>query len=460
MRYRFSLLAFIIALALGGPFFASGVKPSAQNSRPGRKYSTIERLQPERLRAVRDDRLRHQNSRHPVSLETGFRDFRAVLHAHAEDSTHTGGTLPELLRAAERTSVKIVMLTEHVRPPRDFINDSWRGPKNGVLFIPGAEAEGFLVFPSRSIIEAHVNKSFKRRDDYVKLVKNAGGLILLSHVEDKDNWITSALDGLEIYNHHTDIEDEPEFTTWLRGSFTDPDRLKRLEQALAEFPMEVFGSGQDYLEQIIAKWDRDLLRHRLTGIAANDCHHNYVFTIKAALPDAIQINGVGDQPRKITTEQAPRIAELLKDKKDGEQIAKLDFDPYERSLSYVTTHILLQRNLSEASVKEALRQSHAYVAHDWLCDPTGFAFTAESGGKRVGVMGDELNLAKGMKLRLEAPAAGLIKLFIDGRMVHQVESDRLSFAIDEPAVYRAEVWLEVGGEMRPWIYANPIRVLR
>jgi hypothetical protein len=352
------------------------------------------------------------------------------------------------------------MLTEHVRPPRDFINDSWRGPNNGVLFIPGAEAEGFLVFPSRSIIEAHVNKTFKRRDDYVKLVKNAGGLILLSHVEDKDNWSTTGLDGLEIYNHHTDIEDEPEFTTWLRGSFTDPDRLKRLEQALTEFPMEVFSCGQDYLEQIIAKWDRDLLRHRLTGIAANDCHHNYVFTIKAALPDAIQINAVGDPPRKITTEQAPRIAELLKDKKDGDQIAKLDFDPYERSLSYVTTHILLQRNLNEASVKEALRQSHAYVAHDWLCDPTGFAFTAESAGKRVGVMGDEVKLAKGMKVRLEAPAAGLIKLFIDGRMVHEVESDRLSFAIDVPAVYRAEVWLEVGGEMRPWIYANPIRVLR
>ena len=78
-------------------------------------------------------------------------------------------------------------------------------------------------------------------------------------------------------------------------------------------------------------------------------------------------------------------------------IAKLDFDPYERSLRYVTTHFLM-RNLNESSVRQALRQSHTYVAHDWLCDPTGFAFIAEANGKRVGVMGDEVKIAKEMKL--------------------------------------------------------------
>jgi hypothetical protein len=55
---------------------------------------------------------------------------------------------------------------------------------------------------------------------------------------------------------------------------------------------------------------------------------------------------------------------MLKDKKHGEVIAKLDFDPYERSLSYLTTRLLLPRNLNEGSVREALRQSRAYVAHD------------------------------------------------------------------------------------------------
>lgn len=466
MRYRSFHLVFIIVLALSDSFSANGFKPSPLPPKPGRKYTTIERMRPERLRAVSSDRLRYQKTRHTVSLQTGYKDFRSVLHAHAEDSTHTGGTRGELLAAAKSTGVQVVMLTDHVRPPRDFVSAETRGLKDGVLFIPGAESEGFLVFPQRSIINAYINKSYSTREEYIRLAKSTGGNIFLSpgniflsHVEEKLDWPTAELDGLEIYNHHSDFADEDEFVKWLRASFADPVRLKQLEQALAEYPMEVFGASQDYLEQIIAKWDRDLLQHRLTGVSANDCHHNQVFTIKAAPPDAILINGLGESPRKVTIEQAPRVAEMLKNREPGEVIAKLDFDPYERSLRYVTTRLLM-RGLNEGSVRQALRQSHAYVAHDWLCDPTGFAFIAESGGKRAGVMGDEVKLAKGMKLRLEAPVSGMIKLFLNGRMIIEIQSDKLSFAIDGPGVYRAEIWLELDGEMRPWIYANPIRVIR
>jgi hypothetical protein len=194
-------------------------------------------------------------------------------------------------------------------------------------------------------------------------------------------------------------------------------------------------------------------------VAANDCHHNQVFTIKAAPPDAIMINIVGDSPRKVTTAQAPRVAEMLKNKAPGEVIAKLDFDPYERSLRYVTTHFLM-RKLNESSARQALRQSRVYVAHDWLCDPTGFAFIAEADGKLTGVMGEEVKMAKGMKLSLEAPVAGLVKLFLDGRKIHEGRFDKFSYAIGEPGAYRAEVWLEVDGETRPWIYSNAIRVTK
>lgn len=459
MRYRFSLLALTIALSLIDIFPTYGFKPSLLPPKPGRKYTTIERMQPERLRAVSEDRKRYQQSRHLVSLETGYGDFRGVLHAHAEDSTHTGGTRVELLAAAKSTSVQFVMLTDHVRPPRDFVNTDSRGLRDGVLFIPGAESEGFIVFPLRSFINAYIDNRYKTREEYIKVAKSAASIIFLSHVEEKLDWATSELDGLEIYNHHADFADEGEFVKWLRASFADPDRLKQVERALAEYPMEVFGASQDYPEQIIAKWDRGLIQQRLTGVSANDCHHNQVFTIKADPPDAILINAVGESPRKVTTEQAPRIAEMLKGKGSGDVIAKLDFDPYERSLRYVTTHLLMH-DLNESSVRQALRQSRAYVAHDWLCDPTGFAFIAESGGKRAGVMGEVVKMAIGMKLRLEAPVAGLIKLFLNGRVIHQGRSDRLSYALDGPGVYRAELWLEVDGEMRPWIYSNAIWIIK
>lgn len=432
----------------------------------GRKYSTIERMNLERLRAVNADKLKIQKSRQTVKLQTGFGDFKAILHAHAEDSAHTGGTRPELLAAAKRVGVKIVMLTDHVRPPKDFINDSWRGLREGVLFIPGAESEGFLVYPQRSIIQAHINKSFKSREEYIQLVKAPVGQdrgdIFLSHVEEKGDWDTSQLDGLEIYNIHSDLLDEAEFVSWLQGAFTNPDRLKQLETALEEFPAETFGALQDYLPTIIAKWDRDLPSHPLTGVAANDCHHNQVFTVKAVAEDAIEVTAFPDPPRKITTRQAPRIAEMLpkaqKDRKAGDVISRLDFDPYERSMTFVATHVLL-KELNETSVRQALRQGHAFVAHDWLCDATGFAFIAERNGKRIGVIGDEVKLEKGLKLRLAAPAAGTIKLFRNGQLIQEAKANKLDFVVNEAGVYRAEIWLTLDGEQRPWIYANPIRVL-
>lgn len=439
--------------------------PAASKLGIGRKYSTIERMNPERLRAVNADKLKLQKGRQSVKLQTGFGDYKAILHAHAEDSAHTGGTRPELLAAAKRVGVKIIMLTDHVRPPKDFINDSWRGMREGVLFIPGAESEGFLVYPQRSIIAAHINKSFKSREEYIRLVKEPVGQnrgdIFLSHVEEKGDWDTSQLDGLEIYNIHSDLLDEPEFVRWLQGAFTNPDRLKQFETGLAEFPAETFGALQDYLPTVIAKWDRDLPSHHLTGVAANDCHHNQVFTVKAASvnsgDDAIEVTAFPDPPRKITTKQAPRIAEMLKDRKPGDVISKLDFDPYERSLTFVATHILL-KDLNEASVRQALRQGHAFVAHDWLCDSTGFAFIAERSSKRIGVMGDEVKLEKGLKLRLSAPAAGTIKLFRNGQIVEETKADKLDFAVTEAGIYRAEIWLTLDGEQRPWIYSNPIRV--
>jgi hypothetical protein len=450
LRY---ILIFLLVLQ-AGTYTASTIS----NLRPGRKYTTLERLNPERLRAVRNDRLRFQSARKPVTLQTGLEDYRAILHAHAEDSTHTGGTRPELLTAAQQTGVKIIMLSDHVRPPRDFINDSWRGMRDGVLFIPGAESEGFLIYPQRSIIESYPNKSWKTRENFIELIRQKGGNIFLSHVEERLDWPVDKLDGLEIYNHHSDYKDETEFAIWLRTGLTNSERLMQIEKLLAEFPAEIFGITQDYLEPIIAKWDRDSQKRRLTGIGANDCHHNQVFTVKVASPQAIEIEIIGDPLRTLTTEQMPRVAEMITGRKIGEVIAKLDFDPYELSLNYLTTHILAPR-LNENEVRGALKRGHAYVAHDWLCNPTGFAFIVERQGKRIGVMGDEVKFDNQLALKLATPVPGLIRLFRNGKKIEETLYDRMDFTLRESGIYRAEIWLEIDSELRPWIYSNAIRVI-
>jgi len=423
---------------------------------PGRKYTSIERMQIEHLRSVHAGRLRYQNERQPVPLSTGYNEYRAVLHAHAEDATHTGGTRPELLAAAKRAGVQIIMLTDHVRPERDFINDSWRGLHDGVLFIPGAEDQGFLSFPMKSIKGIETGK----REPYIQTVKQDGGNIFLSHVEERFDWPTDQLDGLEIYNHHTDVKDEGAFQLWLQGALTDPIRLPQLVAALDEYPEEVFGAQQDYLADIIAKWDRDSQQHRLTGVAANDCHHNQVFTVTAIDENTLEVGYITSKPTttQVTADRVPGVAALVKGKKPGELIARLDFDPYERSLRYVSTHILAHE-LSEAAVREALRNGHAFVAHDWLCDSKGFAFVAMKHGNPIAVMGDEAKLDGGsLILTVAAPIKCEMRLIRNGVAIKSATTDRLDFEIKERGVYRVEAWLDFDGEDRPWIYSNPIYV--
>lgn len=434
------------------------ISPDSWGQKPlgvGRKYSSTERLKIERLQAQHADRRRIQQSRHPVKLKTGLTDYRAIMHAHAEDSSHTGGTRPEMLEAAKRTGVKIIMLTDHVRPERDFINDSWRGVRDGVLFIPGAEHEGFLVYPQASI----KNQKWHSRDEYIRMIKAGGGNIFLSHIEERPDWDTSQLDGLEIYNHHSDIKDENTFYLWLMATLTDAKRLSEFQTALKNFPEEVFGAQQDYLGGTLAKWDRDLVQHRVTGVAANDCHHNQIFTVTCLDENTVEVGYIGSrwETRKITREQAPGIAELTRGRKAGELIAKLDLDVYDRSMNYVNTHILTNR-LDEKSVREALQQGHAYVAHNWLCDATGFAFIAEAKGKRVAVMGDEAKLVDGLKLQVETPVTSTLKLIRNGEVVTTLQGDRLAMVLKETGVYRVEAWLTLDGEMRPWIYSNPIYI--
>jgi len=422
---------------------------------PGRKYTTIERLELQHLRAVHADRVRFAAKRRPVSLKTGFHEYRAVLHAHAEDATHTGGTRPELLAAAKKAGVQIVMLTDHVRPGRDFIDDSWRGLREGVLFIPGAEDRGFLSYPLKSIRGSKSDS----REQYVEEVRAGGGNIFLSHVEERTDWPTDRLDGLEIYNHHSDVKDEGAFNLWLQGSLTNPVRLFALAAALNDYPEEVFGAQQDYLSSIMAKWDRDSQFRPLAGVAANDCHHNQVFTVTAVDETTVEVGYITSKPTttRITADKVPGVAQLAKGKKPGELIARLDFDPYERSLRYVSTHILA-RELTEAAVREALKQGHAFVAHDWLCDSTGFAFVARARGKSDAIMGDEVRAGSGIRLIAETPVSCRIKLIRNGEVVQVKYASRFDFEVKTPGVYRIEAWLDVDGEQRPWIYANPIYV--
>jgi hypothetical protein len=440
----FSLLVFVPAGTAGEP--------------PRRKYTNVERLSLARLAAVHADVRKLQARRVRIPPLPGLNDYRCILHAHAEDSAHTGGTLPELLADAKKAGVSAVLLTDHYRPPRDFIDGRWRGLKEGVLFVPGSEANGFLVYPVKSILQRMDLKG----EDFIATVTVGDGMIFLSHVEERPDHPLDGLTGLEIYNRHYDAKRDKASALALALKLTDPGQLAELREAVRLYPDELFASQCDYPKVYLDKWDEGTRRRRLTGVAANDCHHNQVFVVKMVDAETVLVgtNVDGDrQMRKVTAALRPGIKGMTKGHKPGDVLARLDTDPYVISFRNSATHVLAP-SLDEVALRAALKAGHAFVAHDWMCDATGFRFAAgDPRAGRAAIMGDEVRLADGLRLTAKLPLPAHMRLLRYGEEVARSDGEaEFEFAVTEGGAYRLEAWLELDGELRPWIFANPIYV--
>lgn len=359
--------------------------------KPGRKYTTLERLQPARLAAVKAAREALAGQRKPVPEVGVYKAFRSAVHIHAEDAKHTLGTRAEVLKAAKETGTQIVLFSDHDGPHAG----TWHGMRDGVLFIKGAEhgSRHELVFP-----------------------EPAPGLRFHSHVEGQMDASPDGWDGMEIYNRHTDALDDTDLIEWLRASALQPGRIRELAAAAHEYPDEVYGAGADYWPDIFARWDRILATRRFPGLSANDAHQNQI------LPD-----GAG---------------------------GRFLIDPYAVAFRNNATHILA-RELTPEAILKSMREGRMYVAHDWLCDSRGFMFAAVNS---LGLfqIGDGVPIASTTRLTVRTPVPARLKIIRHGEVVAETIGVELTTQVKQPGAYRAEAWLEIDGEQRPWIYSNPI----
>ncbi|MBI4891669.1 MAG: alpha/beta hydrolase [Acidobacteria bacterium] len=358
--------------------------------KPGRKYTSVERLAPERLAAVRAAREALQKNRKSLPPVGVYQDFPSVLHVHAEDAPHTLGKRAEVLAAAKAVGIKAVFWGDHGGPKPE----SWEGMRDGVLFIPGAENGGQHEL---------IHKS------------PAPGARFHSHVEGQMDASPEGWDGMEIYNRHPDAEDDTDLLAYLKAAAASPAKLAELAKLQQQYPDELFGAGCDYWPEIFARWDRILTARPFAGIGANDAHQNNV-------------------------------------------IGKVVLDPYAVAFRNTVTHIL-SREFTAAALLTSLRAGRAFVSHDWLADPSGFAFFAVNS---LGVyeMGDTIPMAGGTRIVGRAPVAAHWKIFHNGKIVLEKTADTVTHTAAEPGAYRAEAWLEIDGEERPWIYSNAIRLER
>jgi hypothetical protein len=341
------------------------------------------------------------------------------------------------------------MFSEHPASHYDYVKDGHRGVKDGVLLIPGAETQGFLAYPKRSIQDQKPDSPQAFSD----LVRSTEGLVFLCHLEERMDWEITALTGSEIYNTHADFKDELKFASALRSPLT----LFTLMGAVKQYPQEVFGALLDYPADYLKRYDQLCQKFPHAGVSANDAHHNQAF--RARLTDGGKVlleDALGKKLAELDPEKVTPLKLLISGKKPGELILDLDLDPYPRSFRHVSTHLLL-KEVNEQSVWDALTASRAYVAFDWIADPTGFVYRADL-GEKTWPIGSQVPAAEGLRLRAEAPLEGRFKLIRDGEVILTADGSSIDHPADQGGIYRVEVWLTLAGEERPWILTNPIYV--
>lgn len=410
----------------------------------------LERMKLSQLKNVHEAIELLKQDRQPVEIDSGFTDYRGLMHVHSHLSHDSHGTIKEIVKAAHETGVKVIMFTDHPADSYDTWHDGHRGMVEGVLLIPGAETNGLLCYP-----KASVQKSIKESpQELVNAVDKTGGMSFLCHLEERMDWELEHLQGSEIYNIHAEYLNETRLLEEMRNPLV---MMLKLAPAVRQYPTEFMGALQDYPADYLKKYDSLCQIRPHTGIAANDAHQNQGIAVTLVEGGKLRVtDGLEEEVAVIDPADIPLLAPLLLSKKEGDRVFELLLDPYARSFKHVSTHMLLTE-LTEPAVEDALRHGRAYVAFDWLTDPTGFVFQALTREKKY-PMGSELSFQEDLEFQIAAPLAGTIRLLKEGKELFNSRISSAKIPVKEPGIYRAEVWLNIGGEPKIWILSNPIYV--
>jgi hypothetical protein len=407
------------------------------------------RLKLDKLEAVHKAIAELKSQRQEVPRAGPYREFRANLHVHSLYSHDSRGTLDDIVAAAKRAGTSVLMFTEHPSDKMDFFTEGHQGMKDGVLLIPGAETDGFLVYPTHSL--RGLTKGGPQ--EFTDLVRRKDGLVFLCHLEERMDWEIRDLTGSEIYNTHADFKDEKNMQKAMRN----PVWLISAGQLSNKYPQETFSALLDYPADYLKRYDQLCEKYPHTGIAGNDSHQNVGLVIKLIEGDKARVEDpLGEKLLELPVASVAKLQELSKGKKPGDVLYRVQLDPYEYSLRHVGTHLLLTE-LSKKAVWEALEAGRVFVAFDWLADATGFDFAAVSPSRRY-EMGSRVPFAKELKLQGRAPLPAKWRIVRNGKVVSESKGRSLEYAVSEPGIYRAEAWLDVAGEETIWVLSNPVYI--
>lgn len=409
----------------------------------------VDRLDPKKIAAIHDAVSHFAAQRKTLAPKRPYEDFRANLHVHSLLSHDSRGNPEEIVAAAKKVGTKVILFSEHPAAHYDFVKDGHQGLHDGVLLIPGAEAKGLLVYPRESVKEFDSAPTA----EYADIVTRRGGLIFISHLEERMELAIPGITGNEIYNTHADFKTEKR----LIANLKNPLWLIQSGSIFKKYPREAIAALQDYPADYLKRWDELCKVSPHCGVSANDAHQNTGIVLKLAENNKVRVEDpLGDKLLEIDAILAGTLLPNIKTAKPGDELYRLQLDYYENSLGLVGTHLLM-KELSQDAVWDALQNSRCFVAFDWIADSTGFDYALFEGAIRH-EMGARTPFGKGMMVKAIAPLRAHWRLIRSGEIVTTSVGEEFEFEVIEPGNYRMEVWLEVAGEKRIWILSNMIYV--
>jgi hypothetical protein len=136
--------------------------------------------------------------------------------------------------------------------------------------------------------------------------------------------------------------------------------------------------------------------------------------------------------------------------------------PYLFHFKSVTTHIINPKPLSGSfhddrnMIMKSLSQGHCFVAYDLPALTDGFKFVVNNDEGQF-MMGDEVNVQRGLTFQIRMPRRTLCRLLKDGKIIKEwPDREVCTHITTEPGVYRVEAFIPYKGKLRGWIFSNPI----
>ena len=349
------------------------------------------------------------------------------LHMHTRYSDGSG-VHKDIAHAAIKTGVDAVIVTDHnvlVRGVEGYYRSSSRVRTRGVLLLVGQEVHDQARAPQKNhLLVFNADRDLatlaENPQALINGVREAGGLSFIAHPTDPaapafnetdiswEDWDVQNFTGIELWNGLSELKTV--VPTKLHGLF------------YAYFPQFV---GHSPIRETLNRWDELLAQGKpVIAIGGSDAHAMHM--------------SLGPLHRVIF--------------------------PYEFHFKTINTHAFISEPLTgdaptdKKMIYDALAAGRCFVAYDLPASTKGFTFKAK-GLEHAAIMGEEIPVKGGVTLHAHAPKPGEIHLLKDGERIGLWKNSyAATLSVNEPGVYRVEVYRNYLGRKRGWIFSNPIYV--